>query len=102
MRAGDAAAVAEFQRNHPGSIAPEQTQLADAQLALARAYGIASWPRLVTSCRLIDAIWQDDVEAIRTMVRSDPRLLHEDARGVKGNWGATASSSCCATRRPTT
>jgi hypothetical protein len=91
VRAGDAAAVGEFQRNHPESIAPEQVKLADAQLALARAYGIASWPRLVTSCRLIDAIWHDDVETIRAMVRKDPRLLHEDARGVKGNWGPPMS-----------
>ena len=91
LRASDAPALAEFQRNHPEPIAPEQARLADAQLALARAYGIASWPRLVTSCRLIDAIWRDDVETIRAMVRKDPRLLHEDARAVKGNWGPPMS-----------
>ena len=91
VRAGDDAALAEFQRNHPESVAPAQARLADAQLALARAYGIASWPRLVMSCRLIDAIWRDDVETIRVMVRKDPRLLHEDARGVKGNWGPPMS-----------
>jgi hypothetical protein len=91
LRASDAAAFAEFQRNHPESIAPDQARLADAQLVLARAYGIASWPRLVASCRLIDAIWRDDVETIRAMVRKEPRLLHEDARGVKGNWGPPMS-----------
>jgi hypothetical protein len=91
VRAGDAAAGAEFQRNHPEALAPVAITLADAQLALARAHGIASWPRLVAACRLIDAIWRDDVDAIRSMVRKDPRLLHEDARGVKGNWGPPMS-----------
>ncbi len=91
LRAGDATAAAEFQKNHPEVVAPVAIQLADAQLALARAYGIASWPRLVAACRLIDAIWRDDVDAIRSMVRKDPRLLHEDARGVKGNWGPPMS-----------
>lgn len=91
VRAGDVPAVSEFQRNHPRTITPGEARLADAQLALARAYGIASWPRLVAACRLIDAIWHDDVEAIRGMVRKDPRLLHEDARGVKGNWGPPMS-----------
>ena len=37
VRAGDAAAIAEFQRNHPEVVAPVAIQLADAQLALARA-----------------------------------------------------------------
>ena len=91
LRAGDATAAAEFHKNHPEVVAPVAIQLADAQLALARAYGIASWPRLVAACRLIDAIWRDDVDAIRSMVRKDPRLLHEDARGVKGNWGPPMS-----------
>jgi hypothetical protein len=91
VRAGEPSAVAEFQRNHPGPILPGVARLADAQLALARAYGIASWPRLVTACRLIDAIWHDDVETLRGMVRRDPRLLHEDARAVKGNWGPPMS-----------
>jgi Ankyrin repeat len=91
VRAGDPSAVAEFERNHPVAIAPGDARLADAQFALARAYGIASWPRLVTACRLIEAIWHDDVDTIREMVRKDPKLLHEDARGVKGNWGPPMS-----------
>ena len=36
-------------------------KLADAQLALARSYEAPSWPRLVQCCKLIDAIWRDDV-----------------------------------------
>ena len=64
LRAGDPAALAELRRNHPEAVAAVAIKLADAQLALARSYGIASWPRLVAACRLIDAIWRDDVDAI--------------------------------------
>jgi hypothetical protein len=91
VRRGDAEAIAEFTRNHPASIAPDRARLSDAQLALARAYGVASWPRLVVACKIIDAIWRDDVDAVRMLVRRDPALLVEDARGVQGNWGPPMS-----------
>jgi len=91
LRAGDAEALAEFARNHPAAPSAGNAKLADAQLALARAYGIASWPRLVTACHVIDAIWRDDVDALRAMVRKDSRLLNEDARAVTGNWGPPMS-----------
>ena len=41
-------------------------KLADAQLRLAHSYGLASWPRLVSACRLTDAIWRGDVDAVRS------------------------------------
>jgi len=66
-------------------------KLAEAQHALARAYGVASWPRLVLACRMTDAIWRDDADEIRTLVEKNPALLDEDARGVKGNWGPPMS-----------
>ena len=91
VRRGDPDAVADFTRNHPERVAPDRARLSDAQLALARAYGVASWPRLVVACRIIDAIWQDDVETVRQLVRRSPGLLVEDARGVKGNWGPPMS-----------
>src|SRR5262245_50209855 len=75
----------ELKREQPG------TKLTDAQFALARSYGVADWPRLVLACRLIDAIWRDDVDAVRELVTAHPRLLHEDARGVPGNWGPPMS-----------
>src|SRR5262249_51027198 len=43
------------------------------------------------ACHLIAAIWRDDVDAVRELVLRHPRLLHEDARGVKGNWGPPMS-----------
>jgi hypothetical protein len=91
VRKGDADAVAEFRRNHPGSPDPATAILAQAQLALARSYGIASWPRLVLACELIDAICRDDPSTVKRLVLRHPALLHEDARAANGNWGPPMS-----------
>jgi len=47
FRTGDPEAVVEFEAHHPRSLDAAQAKLADAQLVLARAYGFASWPKLV-------------------------------------------------------
>jgi hypothetical protein len=91
LRRGDPAAAAELQKYHPERREPASARLADAQLALARSYGVTTWPRLVLACRMTDAICRDDVGAVRTLVQRNPELLHEDARGVKGNWGPPMS-----------
>src|SRR5687768_13985593 len=91
IRRGDSSAVAELAKHHPDQPAPDVAKLAEAQLALARSYGLSSWPRLVLACRMTDAIWRDDVDAVRDLVSKHPRLLHEDARGVVGNWGPPMS-----------
>ena len=65
----------------------EQIPLPDAQEKLARSYGAPNWPRLVQSCELIDAIWLDDLEAVRKLIDDHPNLLHENARIIKDNWG---------------
>ena len=66
--------------------------LAEAQFELARSYDVASWPRLVLACRMVDAIWRDDVRAVRALVTKHPNLLHEMARGHKEcNWGPPMS-----------
>ena len=90
-RRGDAAATAEILKHHPEKLVPSEAQLADAQLALARSYGLPSWPRLVLACRMTDAICRDDLDTVRDLVVTHPYLLHEDARGVKGNWGPPMS-----------
>jgi hypothetical protein len=91
LRAGDPAAAAELREHHPRPRTPAEARLADAQLALARSYGLPSWPRLVLACRMTDAIWRGDAPAVRELVLRHPRLLREDARGVKGNWGPPMS-----------
>jgi hypothetical protein len=88
IRRGESSAAAELQNHHPERIEPGSAKLADAQLVLARSYGIASWPRLVLACRVIDAIWRDDVAGLRRLVQKFPHLLHEMASGTeKHNWG---------------
>jgi hypothetical protein len=91
IRRSDPDAVADLREHHPKPIDPASVRLADAQLVLARSYGLPSWPRLVAACRMTDALWRGDVDAVRALVLRDPRLLVEDARGVKGNWGPPLS-----------
>ena len=86
IRRGDPQALAEFNQFHPGRTR-EEIKLADAQFALARSYGAPSWPRMVQSCKLIDAIWRDDLEAVRELVVKHPNLLHENAGIRNKNWG---------------
>jgi Ankyrin repeat len=92
MRRGDPSAVAELKKHHPKPVEPANSKLADAQLVLARSYGLPSWPRLVTAGRMTDAIWRGDVHTVRELVKKDPRLLHEAARGLPdSNWGPPMS-----------
>jgi hypothetical protein len=66
-----------------------EAKLADAQFALAQSYGVASWPRLVHACELVDAIWRDEIKTVRALVTKNPAFLHEMARGTTSdNWGA--------------
>jgi Ankyrin repeat len=83
LRHGDPAAIVELRKYHPEPVEPGEAKLADAQLALARSYGVASWPRLVQACRLIDAIWRDDVDAVRALVSKHRPLLHEMTHGTQ-------------------
>lgn len=91
LRRGDADALSDLRTHHPRQVEPARARLTDAQHVLARSYGLASWPRLVLACRMTDAICRDDLDTVRTLVTRHPRLLHEDARGVKGNWGPPMS-----------
>lgn len=88
----DADAVAELATHHPAHPQPESATLVDAQLALARSYGLASWPRLVLACEVTDAICHDRVAALRSLLERHPELIIEPARGTAGcNWGAPMS-----------
>ena len=88
MRAGDPAAIGELREWHPDPMNPPEATLADAQLVLARSYQASSWPRLVQAVQLAEAIWQDDLAAVRDLVTRNPRLLHEPVLiRTDSNWG---------------
>lgn len=88
IRADDPAAIAELREWHPDDIDPAAAKLADAQLALARSYQASSWTRLVHAVRLADAIWRDDLDTVRDLIRGNPALLHEDVLvRTDSDWG---------------
>jgi len=91
IRRGDPDAVADFRRHHPRQIDPASVTLADAQLVLARTYQAPNWPRLVLACRLIAAIWRDDIDTVRELVLEHPQLLHQHAAIRDSNWGPPLS-----------
>lgn len=87
IRRGEPEAAGELRAHHPGPVDPGSATLDDARLVLARTYEAPDWPRLVEACALIDAIWRDDVEAIRRLVTANPALLHQEATIRNSNWG---------------
>ena len=94
IRRKDPEAIKEFDESYPTlkTDTLDLIKLGDVQLALARSYGVSSWPRLVQASTLIDAIWRDDIDAVRKFVSKYPSLIHENARATKKcNWGPPMS-----------
>lgn len=88
IRAGDPHALEDLHEFHPERPDPTHATLADARLVLARSYQASSWDRLVQAAQLTDAIWRDDIDAVRGLVTRHPHLLHEDALIRRdSNWG---------------
>jgi hypothetical protein len=88
IHAGDADAIGQLREHHPESLDPSAAKLADAQLVLARSYRASSWTRLVHAVRLADAIWRDDLDAVRTLIERNPALIHEHVLiRTDSNWG---------------
>jgi len=88
IHAGDANAIAELREHHHQSLDPSEAKLADAQLVLARSYLASSWTRLVHAVQLAEAIWRDDLDAVRTLVARNPALIKEDVLiREDSNWG---------------
>jgi len=85
IKRGDPDALAELAEYHP--IDPVKAKLADAQHTLARSYEAPSWMRLVTACKLVDAIWEHDTPAAQRIISANPQLIHEDVLIRKSNWG---------------
>jgi ankyrin repeat protein len=84
-------AVEKLNRYHPSPPLPGDARIEDARLALAGWYGAPDWNRIVQSCTLIDAIWNDDIDTIRKLVTEHPHLLHENAGIRNSNWGPPLS-----------
>lgn len=91
IRRGDPEALEELRTAHPHPPVAADAQLADAQLVLARSYQATSWPRLVLSCEMIDAIWRDDVDRVVRIVTAHPEMIHEHATIRESNWGPPMS-----------
>lgn len=88
IHAGDANAIAELREHHPESIDPAAAKLADAQLVLARSHNASSWTRLVHAVELADAIWRDDLDSVRALIKRNPGLIKEDVLiRTDSNWG---------------
>ena len=88
LHAGDEEAIAAWREHHPEPVDAAAAKLADAQLVLARSYRASSWTRLVQAVRLADAIWRDDLDAVRALVTSNKTLLHEDVLiRTDSHWG---------------
>ena len=90
-RSGDPDAQADFEEFHPRGVEPAEADLADAQLALARAYQQSSWPRLRVKVELLRAIWNDEVQRVREIVTEHPDLLGENVRNE--DWGPPMSQA---------
>ncbi len=98
-RTGAAQAAADFAAFHPETVEPTRAKLADAQLVLARSYHASSWTRLVQCCQLINAIWDDDVDAVERLVDANPNLLTDTADIHGENWGPPLRSAAFLERR---
>lgn len=83
--------LAQLEREAEELQRSQNMSVSEAQLALAQTYGAPSWERVIQSCNLIDAIWRDDLEVVRTLVTNHPNLLHENAGIRNNNWGPPLS-----------
>lgn len=92
IRRADPDALADLQQHHPERPDPAAVTLVDAQLVLARSYGLSSWPRLVLACEVTDAICHNRVGELRALMVKHPQLISEPARGTAVcNWGPPMS-----------
>ncbi len=92
LRERSPSALADLREFHPSPPEVGAAKLADAQLVIARRHQAASWSRLVHACDLADAIWRDDLAAVRDLVTSNPALIHEHVLiRTDSNWGPPMS-----------
>jgi len=85
-----------YQYADPAALAAAKLRLSDAQLVVAREYGLPSWSELKQRIEanphvhaLDVAIRADDREAVTALLRNHPTLLHLPV--CSGNWGPPMS-----------
>ena len=102
-RSGERAALDRIRRQHPkfeaaddAAVAAGPFRLSDAQLVIAREYGLKHWTELkqridanTLAQALAVAIRADDRTAAAEIIRKEPQLLHLPL--VSGNWGPPMS-----------
>lgn len=88
FKSGDPDAIAEFVAALSAKPGQTEPKLADAQWVLAKSYGANNWNRLVQCCQTSDAIWQNDIEGLKALIKLNPNLLVETVRLGGSNWGA--------------
>lgn len=64
---------------------------AESQQQVAHDYDAPSWERLMLAVALADAIWRDEIDAVRALVQRHPALLHESVLIRESNWGPPMS-----------
>lgn len=85
---GDPDAIAEFASALSANAAQREAKLSDAQWVLAKSYGANNWNRLVECCHTVEAIWKNDIEGLRALIKKHPHLLVESVRIRPSNWGS--------------
>ncbi len=88
FRKGDPEAIAEFAKALSAKAANGEPKLSDAQWVLAKSYGASNWNRLVECCSTVEAIWKNDIEGLRALIKKHPHLLVESVRIRPSNWGS--------------
>ena len=97
LRDADSEALARLRTHHPRfqqrgdeAISPDEVQLADAQLLIAREYGLSSWPQLTLRIKQMTASFADRLDAFlqaacqgsleqaKQMLEHDPALGRAD------------------------
>lgn len=85
-----------FKEADPSEVATAEFRLSDAQLVIAREYGLSHWAELKERIKastlaetLKTAIRADDRETVIRVLRSNPQLLHIPVRS--SNWGPPMS-----------
>ena len=92
MQTGDVSAMADVEAYLPERTSAAPFTLDDAREVLGRSYQGSGWTRLQQAITLVEAIWADDADTVRSLITAQPALLHESALIRRdSNWGPPMS-----------